>query len=115
MRALFLNLRTTMANRIISQTTPVKQTKPPAINREQMSDIVDRTGYLMPSVTFSTLRLHKPPNPPYAAILKDKELLRFIKQFRSIGQTSYDLVAQMLNRASLIIKSAYTVYLSSPY
>ncbi|KAF7426750.1 hypothetical protein PC9H_009119 [Pleurotus ostreatus] len=49
-----------MANRIISQTTPVKKTKPPAANRQQMSDIVDRTGYLTPSSKFSSLRLHRP-------------------------------------------------------
>lgn len=99
-----------MADHIIPQTTPVKKTKPPAVNREQMSDIVDRTGYLTPSLKFSSLRLHKPATLAYANILKDKELLRLVKQFSSIGQTNYDLVVQILNRASLLIKSTYTFY-----
>ncbi|KAF7439698.1 hypothetical protein PC9H_000034 [Pleurotus ostreatus] len=96
-----------MAHHIISQTTPVKKTKPPAVNRRQMSDIVDRTGYLTPSATFSSLRLHKSTTRSFATILNDKELLQLVNQFRATGQTDYGLLAQLLSRASVLIRLKY--------
>ncbi|KAJ8701154.1 hypothetical protein PTI98_004111 [Pleurotus ostreatus] len=72
-----------------------------------MSDIVDRTGYLTPSATFSSLRLHKSTTRSFATILNDKELLQLVNQFRATGQTDYGLLAQLLSRASVLIRLKY--------
>ncbi|KAJ8701128.1 hypothetical protein PTI98_004085 [Pleurotus ostreatus] len=72
-----------------------------------MSDIIDRTGYLNPSATFSSLRLHKSTTRGFATILNDKELLQLVNQFRATGQTDYALLAQLLSRASVLIRVKY--------
>ncbi|KDQ32500.1 hypothetical protein PLEOSDRAFT_153815 [Pleurotus ostreatus PC15] len=72
-----------------------------------MPDIVDRTGDLAPSATFSSLRLHKSATRGFTTILKDKELLQLVNQFRATRQTDYGLLAQLLSRASVLIRVKY--------
>ncbi|KAF9491498.1 hypothetical protein BDN71DRAFT_1510335 [Pleurotus eryngii] len=96
-----------MAHCIISQTTPVKKMKPPAINRQQMSNIVDHTSYLTPSATFSSLWLHKPTTRAFDAILKNKKLIKLVEQFCTTRQTDYGLLAQLLNHMSSLICNKY--------